>query len=1115
MFWKKDASAEGERGAPPPAEGTVSVPPQAPLAPAESPSQGGGTISLPPAAPPAESPSQGGGTVSLGPGGAPGGPDHATWTGTEPPPRAPAPPRPAPIPAPTPSAGALAVGRRFGPYQLLAELGRGGMGVVYKALHVALNREVALKLMLAQEVTDEDRTRFLREAESSAALKHPYIVAVHDVGVEEGKLFFSMDFIAGKTFKKVIEEQRADLPLVLGIFMKVCEGVGAAHRLGIIHRDLKPQNVMVDADMNPHIMDFGLARRVNEPERPDADAKRRARLTKMGSVMGTPVYMPPEQAGGRVDKVDTRSDIYSLGVILYAILTGDLPFRASSTPELLLKIESEPPVPPRAKNPGCPWELERVILRAIEKDQDRRYQSAFELRDEVAAWLAGRPVAAAEGGALYRARKLVVRKRGTVALASAAVLAIAAGGAIALRQAGAAQRERVARAAALVEEAKGDLARGEALRHRLEGADGKLAADAMRATLDEAEKLYAGALERLTAARHLDETSMAAMSAAGEAALGEQAVKTLGEALIERETRLAAAREAREAARTLAEAAAARLASLDPFAARDLASVTAAKADVGAARDDFVKAIAFDKESKLAYDGLSTTVVQKLAALGDREKLFAAAARLDALAAEIDAALAAADGASGDAARAQIRRAIAAFAEALRIDPKNPARFAEAVRIGTRALAARQVDLAEHVADEVRDMGDPAVAKFVDDVKRARDDEGRFTKALETGEVALAAEDWKRAASAYQEALVAAPGRPAAEFGLRFARGGAAAREGRHEEALAVYEEARPFAARALDQGALDRAVAHERAAIAAEAVLAAEAAVKAGRFDDAKRELARALAARPDDPAALRLRGEVEARASVPPGTLLVPEGPFTLGTGAAAREAVPCKAFFIGTTEVTNRDFLEFVKDGGYEKKDLWDAEAWEARGELVGQDGKAGPLGWTGGKPPAGKDDLPVAGVSWYEARAFARWKGPGWRLPSDAEWEKAATWDTTAGAKMELPWLTRAPGAAAASTWQEVWRPYFNRQEPKPVGAPFGKNAGGAPLFDRSPSGALDMWGNVRELVVARGDGEKELAAVRGGSFASRVEERSTAYINYRPTPTYRALDVGFRLAKPAQ
>jgi formylglycine-generating enzyme required for sulfatase activity len=1021
-------------------------------------------------------------------------------------------------------------GIKIGKYHLKRELGRGGMGVVYQATDMGLGREVALKLMLSQDVPEDEKERFVREAEASASLKHPYIVTLLEASVEGGVFYFSMDYIEGKTFKAVIQERSTDLPLLLGIFAKTCEGIGYAHRKGIIHRDLKPQNVMVDTEMNPHVMDFGLARRLDDAEaaarekaRKAEETKKKARLTQMGALMGTPVYMPPEQAAGKVDEVDTRSDIYSLGVILYSILTGDLPFRAKSTPELLLMIEEQAPPPPRSKNPACPWELEAVALRAIAKKKDDRYQTCFELKEDIEAWLGGLPVSAAGRGALYRARKFVRRNRGLVA--GAAALVLATGGVVGwqVQERRAEVRRRQEQVQALIHDGSEQAARAKAKLEALAAARSSLSAEERLARLREADALYGKGDELVARALGLDERSQAATQAQGAIRMGRREVRALEESEAREEERkkaeVAELENRRRKARESAVGATERARAVDADGAARKEEVDAARAAVEAESKALLGALGLDSDSKEALAGLEV-VRAKLMRLDETERNFQRRERVDALEAEADKAIAEARAAEAakdaEGAWTRYRAAAQPLAEAVRLDDRVAAlrtkRVDVALELGRLALAQRRPELAELVVDEVVGLDRPRVEAFLGEVRKAKEDGQKFAEAMKRADIARENEQWKEAAAAYALALQAAEARPEAEFGLRFARGSAEAREGRHKEALSIFEEAGPFAdaGRASDRGALDRAMRRSRGALAAAAVQEAEAALRRGRLDEALAQLRTARGLDPENADAVRLEGEVEARRRVPPGTVLVAAGTFTSGVGAEAREGVEVAQFFIGKTEVTNRDYHEFVKDRGYERKELWDAAGWEARAELTGRDGRAGPAGWLSGRPPEARERFPVTGISWYEARAYSAWKG--FRLPTDVEWEKAASWDAARGRKVDPPWITRAKDGAVASAWTGLWRPYFNRSEPKVVSGEVARNASGAPVFDRSPYDADDVWGNAREWVVVPGAGGVESPGARGGSYASRIEDRSTVYRLFRPSPLYRALDIGFRVAR---
>ncbi len=233
--------------------------------------------------------------------------------------------------------------RRFGDYELLEELARGGMGVVFKARQVKLNRIVALKMILGgQFASDEQVRRFYVEAEAAANLDHPGIVPIYEVGQHEGQHFYSMGFVEGQS----LSHRLADGPLppreAAELIRKTAEAVAAAHQRGVVHRDLKPSNILLDAQGQPRVTDFGLAKRI------ESDSG----LTAAGRVVGTPSYMPPEQAAGRIDEVGPLADVYALGATLYCLLTGRPPFQAANIPETLRQVIDQEPVSPRQLESG-------------------------------------------------------------------------------------------------------------------------------------------------------------------------------------------------------------------------------------------------------------------------------------------------------------------------------------------------------------------------------------------------------------------------------------------------------------------------------------------------------------------------------------------------------------------------------------------------------------------------------------------------------------------------------------------------------------------------------------------------------------------------------------------
>ena len=316
--------------------------------------------------------------------------------------------------------GQLSEGSVFAGHMILKELGRGGMGVVYKARDEETGEEVALKVLLAGEFASKKIIkRFEDEIAVLQALEHPNIIPIKKFGNEANIHWFTMGFVDGCGLDELIKERKLSMRRGLEILAEVSHGISEAHDKGIVHRDLKPANIMVDREGTPYIMDFGLAKDLDEDHG----------LTRSGVPIGTPYYMPPEQARGDHRNIDDRADVYSLGAVLYEIITHRVPFKASTTTELLRMIIEDEVTPPRQLRPRCPPEYEAICLQALAKDPDDRYPSAFDLAEDLDAALAGRPISARADNIFSKLRRKIRmhRKKVTIGLV---VFFVLVGGAI-------------------------------------------------------------------------------------------------------------------------------------------------------------------------------------------------------------------------------------------------------------------------------------------------------------------------------------------------------------------------------------------------------------------------------------------------------------------------------------------------------------------------------------------------------------------------------------------------------------------------------------------------------------------------------------------------------------
>lgn len=327
--------------------------------------------------------------------------------------------------------------RPFGEYQLEGVIGRGGMGVVYRARHLKQGRTVALKTVAAGRLASgEDVARFRREVNAAKALEHPGIVPVYDVGECEGSHYYTMRLIEGGSLEDHLEYYRERLQEAVRLLIAIARAVRHAHQRAIIHRDLKPGNVLLDEERQPHIVDFGLALEMGE----------HTRVTATGAILGTLPYMAPEQTTGESRLVTLHVDVYSLGAILYELLTGRPPFSGPTLLETLRRVRQEDPRNPRFLNPAVDRDLATICMTCLEKQPSRRYENAGKLIEDLENWLEGRPISRRPVGPLERLLRWIRRKPGAAALSAVSALLLVVLGVAVQREWGIAEgrkRERL------------------------------------------------------------------------------------------------------------------------------------------------------------------------------------------------------------------------------------------------------------------------------------------------------------------------------------------------------------------------------------------------------------------------------------------------------------------------------------------------------------------------------------------------------------------------------------------------------------------------------------------------------------------------------------------------
>ena len=317
-------------------------------------------------------------------------------------------------------AGGAEIPEELGDYELLEEIGRGGQGLVYRARQKSLNRMVALKVIgLGRWATNAHIKRFRLEAEAAASLDHPCIVPIHEIGESDGSCYFSMQLVEGRRLDEAIKREPMPNRRAAELIVKLARTISYAHQRGILHRDIKPGNILIDADGEPHLTDFGLARLI----------ERESTITgTMVEGLGTPSYMAPEQAAGDAAQLTSATDVYGLGAVFYHLLTGHAPFVGGTTYETVRLVLETEPRQPRLWNPKIDRDLATICLKCIEKDPKRRYSSALALAEDLGRWLKHEPIQARRAGVWVRGRKWVQRQPALAAVIALSVTLAAAVG---------------------------------------------------------------------------------------------------------------------------------------------------------------------------------------------------------------------------------------------------------------------------------------------------------------------------------------------------------------------------------------------------------------------------------------------------------------------------------------------------------------------------------------------------------------------------------------------------------------------------------------------------------------------------------------------------------------
>lgn len=965
-------------------------------------------------------------------------------------------------------------------YAVIREIARGGMGKVIEVEDNDLRRSVALKVLRKEMLDRRDLVeRFLEEAQITGQLEHPNIVPVHEIGVDgRGNLYFTMKLVEGEDLSSILKrmrkkdpgaEQAYPLNRMIDIFIKVCEGMAFAHSKGVIHRDLKPANIMVGRFGEVQIMDWGVAKiigrkedsaeRVVGSDRQDDDAAR----TMVGSILGTPSYMSPEQARGEVNSMGQESDVFSLGVILYELLALQTPWNAQTSAQVLDQVKNYDPEPPSKKAPDrkIPPELEQLAMKCIEKVPHKRIGSAEELVDNLRSWQEGRTLAAVNYSFGQLFAKWVSRNKVAVITTFLVLLALGGGGFVAYRAAQVATLDR----------ANQSVADGTGL---LADARAQLAArnwDTAQNSASDAAIKFQSALDALGDDEVATKGLLDATNVRAEALIRKQTERDEAERTKREEEKRKQLAEALDSARALL--ATARLQDAD--AAFEASRVRESFADAGKAFDRVLAVDESNAEAQLAraeiaaWDRNYTTREQaesdlkklrELVTQGEGKlkaaRAFSAENYTDSSKALMETISvldqAVATPASGEAADRLRARALEMKAEA-------------ALEFANRAMASGHYDVSSLMLDAGaatgRKASDFKVARAALEQKVA--EQSSLRRLITAAEQAVSDKEWVLAQAHLGDAIAEAANSTFAtdEERARLRRMLQLARveDIRQKEQLARgAEQIGPYLAGydALIPDLSDPDYSTRARGYREELrIRYSQALVKeADEASDPKARgelLEKALLVVADGAQQSEIRAKLMdiklqlAQTEVSDRYVLLPRGTFVIGSNRDG-DANPQRQFeqqeflFIDKYLVTNEEFAEFVADGGYTRPELWPTEAQTMLSRFTDSTGQAGPANWVKGGFDASLAKYPVTGISWFEAAAFATWAGK--RLATPEEWEIAA-------------------GAQKLGESETLGDYPFGTREKAPVAGVTSTREVGTTEWDTSLLGVRDLGCNVSE------------------------------------------------------